>query len=255
MPTLANKITSTATIAVAPIKPYAFKGANKLVRGTALAGVASCAYAEGMSRAELIAQLALALGKKPSVDDVAAARCEYIVGRTAQRLAASDLPKATMTVAERIDYARRLIVRHASPAQDGVSSRPLRRGQEGRRTVSQHKVIRAAEESWSHIKAEIGIGAAQTQGAKNAKQTRKARTPSSGTVSTAGQGITHSELVAKDGGPIGAAEAVAYIDQMARTLEQFCKKHAAVVPSNYGQSVTRFCGAIIQAAKDVKLAK
>jgi len=139
------------------------------------------------------------------------------------------------------------------PVKDGVKARPLRKGQLGRRTISQQTVIRNAEAAWSLVKAELGHGAAQTQATKNAKQTRKARTPSSGTsTSKAGQGITHSELVSKDGGPVTAADAISYINSMAATLLAFSNKHAAVIPTNYGQSIIRFHGAIAQCAKDVK---
>lgn len=251
---------------------FAFKGANKEVRGAALEGMASCAYSEGKARGEMIAQARLALGKYPAQvilagatakswpvafeSAISAVRHEYLVGRIAQRLAPSDLPKVGQdTVAMRISHARALLDNYAMPVKDGVKSRPLRKGMIGYRTISQQTVIRTAEGAWSLVKAELGLSDAQTQQAKNAKQPRGAKTPGSGTTSAAGTGITHSQLVAKDGGPIGAKEAVAYIDAMARTLEAFCKKHAAVVPSNYGQSVTRFAGAIIQAAKDVKLAK
>lgn len=245
----------TAIKAAATIKPYTFKGANKLVRDTALAGVASCAFVEGKARGELIDQLRIALGKKPSDADLIAVRSEYIVGRTAQRLADSDIP-GDKSVAGRIAFARALLHRYAMPAKDGIKARPLRKGQEGRRTVAQQTVIRNAEAAWSLVKAELGHGTAQTQADKNAKQTRKPRMAgTTSTASSAGTGITHSELVAsKDGGPLTAKDACNYIDSMAATMLAFCNKHAAIVPTNYGMSVKRFHGAIVAAAKEVKAA-
>ncbi len=241
---------------VAAIKPYEFKGANKVIRGAALAGVASCAFVEGKARADMITQLRIALGTKPSDADLLAVRAEYIIGRTAQRLSSADLPKPDSTVAERISHARALLNVYAMPVKDGVKARPLRKGQMGRRTISQQTVIRNAEAAWSLVKAELGHGAAQTQATKNAKQTRKPRM--AGTTNTgdkAGTGITHSELVAsKDGGPLTAKDACNYIDSMAATMLAFCNKHAGIVPTNYGLSVKRFHGAIVAAAKEVKAA-
>jgi hypothetical protein len=244
-------MTVQTKIAAAPAT-YAFKGANKEVRGAALAGVASCAFLEGKARADMIGQLRVALGKKPSDADLMAVRAEYIIGRTAQRLATSDLLPGKESVADRITHARALLNSYAMPVKDGIKARPLRKGQLGRRTAAQQTVIRNAEAAWSLVKAELGYGAAQTQAAKNGKQTRKARTPSSGTTSTVGTGITHSQLV-KDDGPMTAKAACGYLDSMAATMLAFCNKHAGVVPTAYGQSVTRFHGAIVEAAKLVKL--
>lgn len=226
---------------LATAKAFAFKGKGAPLRTTALAGVASLAYAEGKSRADTIAQLRIVLGKSPTDTEMAATRAEYIIGRTAQRLAAPDMPKADMSVADRIAFARSLVTEYAYPAKDGTTPAKVKASQKGRRTVAQHKVIRAAEEAWSLVKSEMGFGAARTQAEKNAKQTRKPRTPASGT-------LTHSELI-KPTGPMDAAAATAYIEGMALTMLQFCKKHAGVVPTAYGQSVTRFHGAIAELAK------
>jgi hypothetical protein len=232
---------TTARIVAAP-KAYTFKGANKSVRDAALAGVASLAYSEGKSRADTIAQLRLALGNRPSDADVAATRSEYIVGRTAQRLAAPDLPKADMTVPDRITFARMLVLQYAAPSKDGVATRKLRKGQAGRRTISQHKVIRAAEEAWSLVKSELGIGQARTQAEKNAKA-RKPRMAGSSAAPS------HSVLVSASDKVQTAESATLYISDMARTLLQFCNKHAKVVPTPYGQSVQRFAMAIAELSK------
>jgi hypothetical protein len=247
--TVQTKIEAAAPVAP---KPYSFKGANKAVRDAALAGIASCAYVEGRARADMIEQLRLALGKKPTDADINAIRTEYIVGRTAQRLTPSDLPKVDATIADRITFARALLNSYAMPVKDGVKARPLRKGQLGRRTVAQQTVIRNAEAAWSLVKAELGFGAAQTQATKNAKQTRKPRMAGA---SSAGTGITHSQLVrSTDGGPITAKDACGYIDSMAATMLAFSNKHAAVLPTLYGLSVKRFHAAIADAAKQVKLA-
>lgn len=244
----------TATQTFAASISHSFKGANKSVRDTALAGVASCAYAEGSSRAATIAQLKLALGKVPAptivkgatvwpatfAKDIEAARVEYLTGRVAQRI--TDFPKADMSVADRISFARLVVTGYAAPAKDGVKSKGLRKGQTGRRSIDQHKAVRAADEAWSQLKAEIGIGNAKPQDEKN-KAKRKPRTPSSG--------ITHSELV--KGGEADKAHdvdsATAYITGMASTLLMFANKHAKVLPAGYGTAVNAFRNTILELDK------
>lgn len=249
--TIARK--SASSTATKAIKPFAFKGRNAAIRNTALAGIASLAYVEGKSRADTIAQLRLTLGSKPTVDEVNAAKVEYIVGRTAQRLATPDVPRADMSVADRIAFARDLVTLYAAPAQDGVASRKLRKGQKGRRTVAQHKVVRASEEAWSQLKAELGIGAAQTQGERNAKK----RAPAMKGSTKRGKGgavPTHGELV-KAPAPLSAGDACQHIVSQAAMLLAFCNKYAKLMPAEYGASVKRFHGAIMQIDTDRRAAE
>jgi hypothetical protein len=229
-------------------KPHAFTGKLKVVRQAAFAGVASLAYAEGKSRADTITQLRLTLGAKPTENDVAACRIEYIVGRVAQRFADVDLPSPTLDVAGRIAHARNVVTLYAAPVADGVKANKLRAGQLGRRTVSQHKIIRAAEEAWSQVKAELGIGAAKTQAVKNKAKRAPQMSKEGAKASTVGTGITHTELVKADG-PMDKATACQYLESMAATMLAFCNKHAAVLPTDYGMSVKRFNGSMSTLAK------
>lgn len=231
---------------IAPVfKPFAFKGRNSLVRATALIGVASLAFLEGKSRDDIVVQLKLALGAKPTPAEVSACALEYMVGRVAQRLTGADLPKVDMSVADRFTFARNLILHYAAPVQDGKKAKAVRRSQLGRRTVAQHKAVRASESAWSTLKADIGIGQAQTMKEKTAKA-RKPRTPSSGAAAP-----THSELV-KAPAPVDAKSAVGHIALQATSLMQYCKGHAGIVPAKYGACVNRFYAAILQLEKDVK---
>lgn len=224
-------------------KAFAFKGHNKELRTTALAGVASLAYAEAQSRTAVIARLAIVLGKKPSADELAAAQTEYVAGRVAQRMSAADFPKGDMSVADRIAFARSLVTQYAAPVKDGTKARKLRSGQLGRRTVAQHKAVRAAEETWSLVKAEIGFGAARTQAEKNKRSTKS--NPVRG---AKGAGVTHSELVKADG-PMTQEAAREYLDGMGRTLEMFAKKHAKLLGIDRATACGAFNSAMLKAAK------
>lgn len=218
---------------IAPTKAYAFKGKMATLRTTALAGIASLAYTEGKSRADTIAQLRIALGAKPSDADVNACKLEYVTGRIAQRLAGSDLPKADMTVADRIAFARALVTQYASPAKDGVKS-SLRAGQLGRRSVSQHKLVRASDEAWSQVKAEVGIGAAKTQDAKNAA--KKTRTAQAAKAATAGAAPSHAELV-KPAAALTKEDAMNHLLSQAATLLAYVNKNAKLVTTDAGTAI------------------
>lgn len=136
-------IADKAAASIAPTAPYAFKGRNATLRNTALAGVATLAYIEGKSRADIIAQLRIALGKSPSPAELAGAATEYVIGRVAQKLGNSAKP-----IADQMAFARQLVTQYAAPVKDGVKAKALRKGQLGRRSPEQHKAIRAAEGVW-----------------------------------------------------------------------------------------------------------
>lgn len=238
----ARKLAAPVKASAAP-KPHTFKGKGKDVRTAALEGVASLSYAEAQSRGDIIAQLRIVAGTKPTDADIATMRAEYIVGRVAQRFADADCPKAGLSVAERIAHARNVVTSYAAPAKDGVKANKLRAGQLGRRTVAQHKVIRAAEEAWSGVKAELGFGAAQTQSERNKAKRAPQMSKEGAKASTVGTGITHTELVKSDG-PMDKATACQYLESMAATMLAFCNKHAAVLPTDYGMSVKRFNGSM-----------
>lgn len=236
-------ITAIKPAPAAP-KAFAFKGKNKELRSAALAGVASLAYAEGKSRTDVITQLRLALGSKPSADELEACKLQYVVGRVAQRLGDADGVKG-MSVPERITFACQLITAFAAPVKDGTTPRKLRKGQLGRRSVSQHKAIRASEEAWSQLKAELGLGTAQTQAQRNAAK----RSPAPHRKNS--KAPSHAELVAAPK-PTDAKQAMLHITTQAASLLAYANKNAAIIPSDWGASIKRFHNAIAQLAADAK---
>jgi hypothetical protein len=235
----ARKVSTVAAAKVAsPKLPAPFSGKRNIVRAASLGGVASLAFVEGKARAELISALTLALGTKPSEGELAACRLEFIVGRATAKLYATDV-----AMVDQFATTRDLVLHHAAPVKDGAKVIKLRAGQKGRRTIVQHKAIRAAEEAWSQIKAEIGAGTAQGQAAKVSKAKAKRNAKPAGT------GITHTELVKGDGAPMDAASATTYLDGMALTMTQFANKHADKLPTDYGMAVLAFSKAILAAHK------
>lgn len=247
--TTARTVVATAPKANKAPKPFAFKGRNAVIRTTALEGVATCAYVEGKSRADTISVLRIALGNKPSADEVAAVARQYVIGRTAQKLSA-DASMDGKTVADIIAHAARLVTSYAAPLKDGVKAKKLRAGQLGRRTVAEHKAIRASEEAWSQLKAEVlpALSTAQTQSERNAKKRSTNSNPVRG-AGKAGTSLTHSELVKPDGKPHDRKSATEYVGSMAATLLAFSNKHAKVMPTSYGTAIVAFKKAIELAAK------
>lgn len=232
-------ISDKAATLIKPAAPYAFKGRNAALRGTALAGVASLAYTEGKSRGETITQLRLALTAKPTPSDIEAAKVEYMAGRVAQRL--NDTGKS---IAEQLTRARSLITQHAAPAKDGAKKNALRKGQIGRRNPAEQAAVRAAESAWSLLKADIGLSDAKGMAAKK-------RAPSMAGSGKGSKTPTHGELVKSTATPPkGTAEACAMVMQLAASLLAYANKHAKVVPTAYGQSILRFHGAIAELEKE-----
>lgn len=229
----------------APAAPFAFKGRNALVRNAALAGIASLAYVEGKSRADVITQLRITLGKSPTPAELAATALEYVVGRVAQKLGDNSKP-----IVEQLAFARQLVTQYAAPVKDGVRAKALRKGQLGRRTPEQHKAIRAAEGVWYLIAGELGFGASQTQAEKNKRQAAMKGSTARGKASTVPT-PTHGELVKSTATPPNNAdEACKMVMQLASSLLAYANKNAAVLPAAYGQSIKRFHGAIAQLEKD-----
>lgn len=228
-------ISDKAAATIAPTSPYQFKGKNATLRNTALAGLASLAYVEGKSRADVIAQLRIALGKSPTPADISGAALEYVVGRVALKLADSKL-----SIVDQIAFARQIVTQYAAPAKDGVKAKALRKGQLGRRTPEQHKAVRAAEGVWYLVNAELGYGASQTQADKNKRQAAQAGTTKRGKAAAP----THSELVAGPKLAANADESAAMVMQLASSLLAYANKNAATLPTEYGMSIKRFHGAI-----------
>lgn len=223
----------------------ALKGAGKAKREHAFLNIAPLSFVEATSRTETIANLRVALGTKPSADDVKVARSEWIIGRVASRLPTAELPKALADNAARIAFARELVELYAAPAKDGVAARKLRAGQKGRRTIAQQRVVRAAEEAWSQVNAELGHGSAQTQSERNANkraatmQGATARGKAATQAATQAAAPSHSVLV-KPETPKSADDVCEHITMQAAALLAFANKHAALLPMDYGAAVKAF---------------
>lgn len=201
------------------------KGKGSQGRKLAYLDIAPTAYSEGVSRVAVIAAVKLALGKTPTDSDRAVARAEYVIGRAAARMPATELPKGTTDASAKLIAVRELVELYAAPPKDGVASRKLRKGQKGRRSVAQHKVIRAAEEAWSQVLADCGIGAAQTQGERNTKKRAPQMAGSTGR-GKKDSAPTHSELVAGPKPIATQSDFMAHVALQSAALLAFCNKNA-----------------------------
>ena len=241
---------ATETLALpVPATVIALKGAGKAKREAAYQQIASLAYVEQLSRADTIEAIRAALGKSPTEAELKAAQQEYTIGRVAARLPATEMLKgmSARDDAARMDCARLLVTAYASPPVEGKAARKLRKGQLGRRSIVQHKVIRAADEAWSLAKAELGMGEARTQAEKNKRATKatpvrgKAAPAAAPTHSELAQpgAPTHSEL-AQPGAPMDSDSAVQHVMTQAASLLQFANKHAKHLPTDFGTAIQAF---------------
>lgn len=229
-------MTKTATVRSAAI--IALKGAGKAQREAAYLAIAPLAMVETLSRNELVDTLRRALGSKPSEAEIKAAQQEVTIGRVAARLPASEFPKDAKDNASKLEHVRNLVCFYAAPPQDGKKPRALRTGQLGRRSIVQHKAIRAADEAWSQIKAELGLGTAQTQAQRNEQKAKAKRAPQASTVNAK---PTHEELV-KPGEPMTAARAHEHVLTQASLLAAFLnnKSNAPHICSRMGKAILAF---------------
>ena len=267
---------ATETLALpVPATVIALKGAGKAKREAAYQQIASLAYVEQLSRADTIEAIRAALGKSPTEAEIKAAQQEYIIGRVAARLPATEMLKgmSARDDAARMDCARLLVTSHASPPVEGKAARKLRKGQLGRRSIVQHKVIRAADEAWSLVKAELGMGEARTQAEKNKRATKatpvrgKAAPAAAPTHSELAQpgAPTHSELaqpgapmdseLAQPGAPMDSDSAVQHVMTQAASLLQFANKHAKHLPTDFGTAIQAFKKACNEAGNAHELRK
>lgn len=239
-PVISDKTAATA----APAKPYQFKGKGGALRSVALQGIASLAYVEGKSRTDVITQLRIALGKSPSPADLAATSTEYVVGRVAQRLADS-----SKSISDQLAFARQLVTQYAAPVKDGVKAKALRKGQLGRRSVEQHKAVRAAEGAWYLVNAELGFGTSQTQGEKNKRSAAMKGSTARGKASAP----AHGELVKSSATPPkNSDEAAAMIFQLASSLLAYTNKHAGKVDGPLGIATKRYHASVAEYMKTRK---
>lgn len=246
---------TTETLAITASPVITLKGRNKAKREMAYMQIAPLAMIETMSRADMIANLREALGPNPSEAEVKTAQIETTIGRVAARLPAGQFPKGCASDDDKLQFARDLVTRYAAPPKEGAKPRALRAGQIGRRTPKQHKVVRAAEEAWSQVKAELGLGQAQTQKERNAKKATRStnanpvRGDGKGDKAKAQHMPTLSETLPNGGKMNDAASAHRVIDTAAATLLSFANKNAALLDTTYGTLVRKFKADIDAAAK------
>ena len=245
-------MTATNTIARAPKSDVvtdangfaSFTGRDKATRTEALLGVAPLAFAESVSRVDLIRTVGAALGKKPSDAALNAARTEFVIGRVAARLPASEFPKANLSPADKLAHVRNVVCFYAMPLKDGVKARPLTAKHKGRRSPAQHKAIMAATEAWSQVKAELNLGAAQTQAQRNAQKKRGARPEGNAKVQAAAAATPElsaaAQLLKAD---MTQAEVVSHVVTQAAALLSFANKHAKKLPADFGSAIRAFSAA------------
>ena len=218
------------------------RGDTAETRTIAFMAIAPNSFSEDVGRTRSIDNLRVALGKNPSPVAILAAKTQWVIGRAASRLPAGELPSKDMGAADRIIFTEKLVLDYASPAVEGKTARPLRKGQAGRRSPMQHRVIRNAEEAWSQVAAELAIGNAKTQGERNkAKAKRSARMAGSGATPP-----THSALV-KAEKPVDADAACAFMMQHARTGLDYANKYAKLIPVDYGTLALAYHSGILKA--------
>lgn len=232
------------------------KGKGKALREGAFMRIAPLSLVEALSRTETIANLKVALGTSPTEAEISVAAIEWQAGRVANRLAPSEFPASCVEPIDRIDHARDLITVYAAPPSDGKPARKLKAGQKGRRTIAQHKAIRAAQEAWSQVLAELGFGTAKTQAERNADKAGK-RATNANPVRGDGKGKgkanaatpSHGELV-KAPADMTAKDVTQFLSSQSVTLLGFVNKHAKVTPAAYGAAVRAFHKAIAAAGRE-----
>lgn len=244
--------TETVRVSVSPV--IALKGRGKVQRELAYMQIAPLSFVENISRVESIANLRAALGASPSEAELKTAQVEWCIGRVASRLPAGEFPKGCTSDDAKLEFARAIVLHYAAPPKEGAKPRKLRAGQLGRRSPVAHKVIRAAEEAWSQVKAELGAGNAQTQAERNKAKAAK-RSTNANPVRGDGKGADKSASTtapqltnAKVSGP---EEVRRVIETAAATLLAFVNKNAAHTELAYGEAVHNFSSAIMTAKKAV----
>ena len=221
--------TETVRIAASPV--ITLKGRGKQAREMAYMRIAPLSFIENISRVESIANLHAALGAHPSEAEVKTAQSEWIIGRVASRLPAGEFPRGTKDDSDKLEFARDLVLHYAAPPQAGKQARALRTGQKGRRNVVQQRVVRAAEEAWSLVKAEIGLGKAMTQKQRNDSKRSTNANPKRGD----GKGKVkpnHAELVTPN--IVSSDDYVQHMQTQLAALVAFDKKYATKRPTTHG---------------------
>jgi len=237
-----------------------FSGAGKAKREKAFASIATTAQLETASRDALIHACKDTLGTTPSDAEIAAVRLQVQVGRVAGRITTKHLATPAQRDAYNADqlaFALDLVTKYAAPPKEGTAARKLRAGQLGRRTVAQHQLVRASDEAWSKLAADIGIGAAQTQKAKDEAKAKRAAHHNDTKAAEFGKDAdkpNHTSLV-KPSAPVSADEAMAHIGAQATALLAYANKHAALIPTDVGTLVNAFKSGMNKALNEYQLTK
>ncbi len=226
------KVIETETVQITAAPVITLKGRGKAKRELAYVQIAPLSFIENISRAESIANLAVALGASPTETEVKAAQTEWVIGRVASRLPAGEFPKGCEDDSDRLDFARKLVTLYAAPPQPGKKARELRKGQLGRRSPIQQRVVRAADEGWSLVKAELGLGKARTITEKNAKQRSTTANPKRGDGKS--DAPTHAQLVAAPA-PVTSDDYVQHMQLQLKALCDYDAKHARKRPTTHGE--------------------
>lgn len=253
MNVISLKAATRASTAETPI--VSLKGRGKAERTLAYTRIAPLAFVESMSRAESLANLQVALGLnrkdyKPSEVEIVAAQNEWMIGRVADRLAKAEFPSDCTESADRLEHARVIVLSLGQPIEDGKAPRKLAPGKTGRRTVAQHKAVRAAESAWSLVKADLGLSEAKglTPKAKGGK--RKPRV--AGESGSAPTPPTGGDLV-KPPVPLTCAEAHNHLITQMAALLAYCNKHAKIIETGFSVPIIACKKALNVAANDYAL--
>lgn len=216
-----------AAIADDALRPeHMVKGLRNNAQRAAWLDIAPLAYAEGKSRAELIAAMAEALGTSPSEQAKLAARNAWFIGRLAARFP-SDVFPAGATMADRLAFADAYVT-----------------GGKGTRPKACDKAYAAARVAWVAVAAELGLGKGQTQKAKNDGKKAKIEPRAGG---NANNGTEPAKALASTppsaatlapAKPENTESALCHVMTQALTLMQYCKKYAGIMPSDVALAVS-----------------
>lgn len=202
-------------------------------RAIAFVQIAPLSYSEDKSRAASLANMRQVLGGSPSADEVKLAKTEWIIGRVASRLPVTARPKTCTDDATTLEFARQLVTLYAAPPKEGVKAKALRKGQLGRRTATQHKVVRAAEEAASVFLAELNLSNAKTNAQRDAEKATRAPSMAGSGKGKAATPPAHTELV-KPAAPVTSDDYVQHYQTQLAALIAYDKAHAAKRPTTHG---------------------
>lgn len=234
------------------------KGAGKAAREMAFVAIAPYSFSEDQGRQQSINNLRVALGKAPTESEFRVAKQQWMIGRIAARLPAGEFPKGTGDTMDKLEFASDLLLNYASPPKEGTKARKLRHGQKGRRSTIQQRIVRAAEEAWSMVNAELGIkigGTAPTSTATPQKE-RDKRKPHRNGKSAKGKAPAHGELVTppKD---MTVDEKHAYVVTQMTNLLAFVNKSSKDIETSFSMPVIACQKALVKADAErrVRLSK